>query len=229
MIQFAVVGAGPVGLYVACLLAAAGRDVVVLDESDGATGSRSIGIHPPALEALELAGVAEELLACGSRIENARLMLGADHVGDLPLRDCPGPYSFVLTLPQHETERILCDRLERSRPGALRRGTRVVDVRRQRTDMELLLEDGGSLSCRFVIGCDGRLSRVREALGVPLAGGALKHHYLMADMPEDGMLGEDAAISLGAEGVVESFPLPGQRRRWVARFSVRPDGLTAQD
>lgn len=233
MTEFAVVGAGPVGLYVGCLLARAGRDVVVLDEGYGSSGSRSIGIHPPALEALDAVGVAEEMVACGSRIQTARLLLGTKHIGNLSLAGCPAPYRFVLSLPQHETERILSQRLERLRPGTLRPGARVVGLRREAgidgSRMELVLESGESLTCRFVIGCDGRRSRVREALGVPVAGGALNHHYLMSDVPEDGSLGRDAAISLGAEGVVESFPLPGGRRRWVARFASRPDGLSAID
>lgn len=229
MTEFAVVGAGPVGLYVACLLAAAGRDVVVLDEGERPAGTRSIGIHPPALEALELIGAAEEMVAAGKQIRTARLLLGSEHIGTLSLAGCPAPYRFVLTLPQHETERILCQRLERLRPGTLRLGGRVVGVRRGATDIEMAIEGGEPVRCRFVVGCDGRLSRVREALGVAVEGGALGHHYLMADMPEDGSLGEDAAISLGHSGVVEAFPLPGGRRRWVARFATRPDGRTARD
>ncbi len=229
MIDFAVVGAGPVGLCVGCLLAAAGRDVVVLDEGARPAGTRSIGIHPPALEVLNQIDTAEEMIAAGSRIRSARLLLGAEHIGTLSLAGCPAPFRFVLTLPQHETERILCQRLERLRPGTLQRGARVVGVTRGATGTELAMEDGEPVRCRFVIGCDGRLSRVRDALGVAIEGGALGHHYLMADMPEDGSLGEDAAISLGHSGVVEAFPLPGGRRRWVARFAKRPDGLSAQD
>src|SRR5690606_15783737 len=124
------------GLYVGCLLAAAGREVTVLDArddaasgrtthgrstngrstngrstdgrstddrptDDGPTTSRSIGIHPPALEALEIVGVADEMINLGSRIRTARLLLGAEHIGDLSLASCPPPYPFVLTLPQH--------------------------------------------------------------------------------------------------------------------------------
>lgn len=231
-----VVGAGPVGLYVACLLAAAGRSVTVLEQrglgaagSADAAGSRAVGIHPPALEALAQVGVADELLACGCRIESVRLLLGQDHVGDMSLKGCPGPYRFVLTVPQRVTEGVLEARLETLRPGALRRASTVVGVTARGTGMELELESGERLQGDFVIGCDGRSSLVREALAVAIEGGALGHHYLMADLPDDGSLGRDAAISLGEAGVVESFPLPRQRRRWVARFPTRPDGLTAED
>ena len=46
----AIVGAGPVGLLLACLLAQRGVDVAVFDARSGADGrSRAIGIHPPGL------------------------------------------------------------------------------------------------------------------------------------------------------------------------------------
>ncbi len=227
MTQFAVVGAGPVGLYVACLLAAAGRDVTVLDEGDGGTGTRAIGIHPPALEALEEVGVAAELVASGCRIESARLLLGRESLGQLSLGALPGRFRFVLTLPQHVTEALLERRLEELRPGALRRRARVASVSGREGAMELRLEDGKAVRTGFVVGCDGRSSRVRQALGVPVTGGALDHHYAMADVPDDGALGRDALIALCREGVVESFPLPEGRRRWVVGFAKRPEGASA--
>lgn len=254
MTDFAVVGAGPVGLFVACLLTAAGREVVVLEQDDGArqsgaaghsgaagphqpyasrggeqgTGrSRAIGIHPPALEALATVGVAAELIDLGVPIHSARLMCGADHLGSLSLRECPEPYPFVLSLPQHATEDVLFRALERQRPRSVSFGARVVAVRQRPASMELVLADGSVLQTGFVIGCDGRSSRVRESLAVPVIGGALDHHYVMADLPDDTSLGYEAAISLSRQGVVESFPLPKRRRRWVARVPRRHDQATA--
>ena len=47
-----VVGGGPVGLFLAALLAARGVDVRVWERRDEPpTGSRAIGIHPPSLDA----------------------------------------------------------------------------------------------------------------------------------------------------------------------------------
>jgi 2-polyprenyl-6-methoxyphenol hydroxylase-like FAD-dependent oxidoreductase len=45
----------------------------------------------------------------------------------------------------------------------------------------------------------------------------------MGDVDDETDLGDRAAIFLGDEGLVESFPLPGGQRRWVARRSIDGD------
>jgi 2-polyprenyl-6-methoxyphenol hydroxylase-like FAD-dependent oxidoreductase len=227
MSRIAVVGAGPVGLFLACLLTGSGHEVTVLERRLGRAGdrqddSRSIGIHPPALEALDLVGAAGPLVECGVAIRRARLFLERRHLGTLSLEGCPPPYPFVLSLPQGVTEGVLEERLERLAAGALRRGGAVAGVREAADGVVLELADGRTLEAEFVVGCDGRSSRVRESLAIPLhAPPSRRHHYLMADLVDSGELGAEAAIWLGRAGVVESFPLPGGRRRWVARTATR--------
>ncbi|MFD1213467.1 FAD-dependent oxidoreductase, partial [Arthrobacter sp. GCM10027362] len=59
-----IVGGGPVGLFLAILLAREGLDTAVLERRQARSPhSRAIGIHPPALEALDDAGAAAGLLA----------------------------------------------------------------------------------------------------------------------------------------------------------------------
>ena len=225
-LPFLIVGAGKVGLLLGCLLAGAGREVLVLERTQAPTGTRSIGVHPPALEALAQAGVAAEFVERGRRIERARLFVDDHRIGDFSLGSCPAPYRFVLTLPQHLTERVLERRLCELQQGALRRGEEVVGVKRSGEAIEVRLASGESLRTGFLVGADGRSSRVRAELGVPVAGGSTGDHYLMADLPDDGALAGDAAIFLTRTGVVESFPLPDAQRRWVARLPRRPEGAS---
>ena len=51
----------------------------------------------------------------------------------------------------------------------------------------------------------------------PFPGNAYPDTYLMGDFADSTELGADAGIYLTDVGLVESFPLPGGKRRWVAK------------
>ena len=84
MIDVAIVGGGPVGLYLAALLLQEGVGVRVLEQRlERDSHSRAIGIHPPALAALDRAGVAPELAAGGVAIRRGRAYSGGRLVGTM--------------------------------------------------------------------------------------------------------------------------------------------------
>ena len=213
-----IVGAGPVGLFLACLLGQRGTHVQVLERRGAASrGTRSIGLHPPALEALASIGLADPLLDCGVAISSARVYDGGRYLGSLSLAACPGPFPFVLSLPQAVTERLLEERLARLAPGALRRGAEVESVRAG-AGAEVRLREGERVTADLLVACDGHGSRSRRDLRARTHHLPSSHRYLMADVEDTSDLGSEAAFFLASNGVVESFPLPGNRRRWVARL-----------
>lgn len=227
MSRITVVGAGPVGLFLACLLARNGHEVTVVERRrEPQVGSRSIGIHPPALEALDRVDAAGPLIRYGVPITRARLYLDRKELGALSLASCPPPYRFVLSSHQGVTEAVLEERLEGLAPGAIRRGMELEALHRHGSGVLLELAGERTLEADFVVGCDGRSSSVRQALGVDVEVRPHSDHYLMADLPDDSDLGTDAAIYLTGSGVVESFPLPHGRRRWVARTDARGETAT---
>lgn len=68
-----IVGAGPVGLLLACLLTQDGLRVVVCERrADADTRTRAIGIHRPGLDALEAAGLGTEVRAEALRLDGER-------------------------------------------------------------------------------------------------------------------------------------------------------------
>jgi 2-polyprenyl-6-methoxyphenol hydroxylase-like FAD-dependent oxidoreductase len=222
MTQALIVGGGPVGLYLALVLHAEGIDVSVFErDASPRRGSRSIGVHPPAIELWDELGLANELIACGVRVRRGRAFGEAGELGSIEFDDCPPPHRYVLAVPQHETERILRDALVARSPGALELGT-VVGVVPCRDDVavRLLRPDGRELVRRgaVLIACDGRRSAVRNLRGIQFDGATYPGGYAMADFPDETALGDDAAIYLDRSGLVESFPLPGRIRRWVVRL-----------
>lgn len=230
MSEFVIVGAGPVGLFLATLLAGSGREVTVLERAlEVNAHGRSIGIHPPALEALAQAGVAGSLVSRAAVIRRARVFVEGREPRSVELAACPPPYPFVLSLPQGETERQLEERLAQLAPTALRRGCRVSAVERAGGNHQVRLESGEVVSGGVLLGCDGRDSLVRSRIPVTTRGRAHRHHYLMADLPDEGasvLTGSEAGLFLDRRGVVESFPLPHARRRWVAKVRRRPASPT---
>ncbi|MDO4263817.1 MAG: FAD-dependent monooxygenase, partial [Deinococcus sp.] len=81
MLDVAIVGGGPVGLYLGGLLAQAGLDIAVLDRRTQAPPhSKAIGIHPRALHGFGRLGVLEPMRAAGVTIRRGLLLGGGGRV-----------------------------------------------------------------------------------------------------------------------------------------------------
>jgi 2-polyprenyl-6-methoxyphenol hydroxylase-like FAD-dependent oxidoreductase len=257
MRDVAIVGAGPVGVFLAAALAQQGIDVVVFERRAGEhVHSRAIGIHPPSLESLESVGVAERVIAGGVRIDRGILRIDGETRAHLDFADAGGRFPFVVSLPQVETERILRARLAELAPDALRTGATVERFERRAGGVTLLVRQGEPVrghgpagarmagpgvpaegqppapskrlgvervSARLVIGADGPRSVVRAAARLPDTLHVYPYRYLMGDFADDTGEGPSALLHLHPEGIVESFPLPNGRRRWVTHLPERSD------
>ncbi|WKK72435.1 NAD(P)/FAD-dependent oxidoreductase [Rathayibacter oskolensis] len=239
-----VVGGGPVGLFAGALLAAEGLDVQVWERRTAVpAGSRAIGIHPPSLDAFAAIDAAAPILAEGVRVREGVARSRGRILGTLSFARASRTHPYVVTLDQHRTEQILRDRLGASAPGALRTGVAMTGLQRSRDHVDVTgtARDGGPVSLRasFVIGADGARSTVRELLGITTSGRDYPDRYVMGDFadPEPASRESSALVDVGPDGVVESFPLPGGRRRYVVlrgaaelrdpAESVDPEAATA--
>lgn len=221
--RVAIVGGGPVGLFLALSLAQAGVAARVFERrSLRRASSRSIGIHPPSLELLGKLGLADAFVARGVQVRSAVAHGERGPLGTLAFDRCAPPYRYVLALPQATTEALLRAALDERAPGCVE--TReVLGAECKGREPAILRIAGVGLapeerrSYAVIVGCDGKHSAVRRSLGIEFAGGDYAGDYAMADFPDATTLGPTAAIYLGRHGLLESFPLPGGRRRWVAR------------
>ncbi len=213
-----VVGGGAVGLFLGCRLAQLGLSCRVLERrAEPTPHSRAIGIHPPALELLAELGVAEAFLREGVRVTRGHAFAGTRRLGTLEFSACRPPYRFILTLPQPRTEAILAARLRELAPEALTLGAEVAGLKVGAEGVTVTLVGGDTLRAHYLVAADGKESRVRHLLGIPFGGGPYPDTYLMGDFTDTTTLGSDAGLYFTHAGLVESFPLPGGVRRWVAK------------
>lgn len=229
MTDVVVVGGGPVGLYLAALLLQEGVRVKVLEQrlcKDAHT--RAIGVHPPALAALDRVDVASGMVSEGVRIRRGIAISAGNIVGSMSFSPVSDRFPFVLALPQYRTEALLEERLLALDGTALVRGARVSGIKHDGARVTLDVERsgtkgsgvaGGTVTAGLLVVADGARSRMRGLLGIPARTRTYPDHYVMGDFADSGVYGQDAVLFLEASGIVESFPLPGDVRRWVVRVS----------
>ncbi|TDW29359.1 FAD-dependent oxidoreductase [Cryobacterium psychrophilum] len=225
-----IVGGGPVGTMLACVLAVRGLDVQVLERrTEPSMRSRAIGIHPPLLRVLEDIGVGGAVVSRGTHVQEGSVRCDGLDLGRLSFADLPTRYPFIVTLPQYDTEFLLRARFEQLRPGCSRGGVTVTGIREHPDHVEVLTETGESVPARFVVAADGATSRVRDVMRIGWTSLGRRETYVMGDYADTGALGDTAMLFFERGGVVESFPLPGGRRRWVAMTDFLATEATSGD
>jgi len=197
-----IVGGGPTGLALATQLLGSGVRFRIVDRApDRVHESRALVIQPRTLEVLgDLAG---PLVAAGNPAVHVHLH-SRHRTADATLYDVgldDSPYPFLLFLSQAETERILA--------AHLAAGGVPVERGVEYRDGTLVHGDGRRepVSTRYVVGCDGARSTVREAAGIPFTGRAYPHTFVLADLEVDGLTPGAAHVFLSARGLLLFFPL----------------------
>ncbi len=215
-----IVGAGPVGLALANLL---GREQVpcTLIEKHVAphTQSRAIGLTPPSLRLFKQIGVADRMIEAGVPVSVARVYDDRGEAGALRFDGLPGEFPFLLTLPQSDTLRLLREALVACESVTRLPGRELLGLSRKPGRVDATVRSNGAsetLSAAWLVGCDGRYSTTREAGGFACRHRFYTPSFVMADCADSTDWGAEARLFFTRRGSLESFPLPGGIRRWVA-------------
>jgi 2-polyprenyl-6-methoxyphenol hydroxylase-like FAD-dependent oxidoreductase len=130
-------------------------------------------------------------------------------------------FRFVLSIPQHRTESLLEEAILAHPSIRFLRGHHVTDCSEEAGHVAVSgnrVEDGRfRFTGTCVLACDGGKSTVREVLGIPFDGVPNQYAFLMGDFEDTTGWGNQARFIFTARGTVESFPLPGGKRRYVVR------------
>ena len=223
-----VVGAGPVGLFLAAELRRQGVSCRLVERLPEASPfCRALGVQSRTLEILGPLGLAEAARGLGVRVLAANTWQDGQLVGRATLDWGPMPeipYPVFLNLEQNLLEGLLADHL----------ATVGIRVERELSLVEFQQDEEGVtatlaslqgrriLRSRYLVGCDGTQSTVRRALGIPYEGAAYPETWLLADSDVEGCLAPEESHVFHRDGqVLYADPMRGARR---FRFSTRDLG-----
>lgn len=231
-----IVGAGPVGLMLACELRR--RDIAcrIIDKyAQFPSTSRANGLQPRAVEVLDSLGIAEKIVADGYPVEGIRIMQAGTEIARTrtegrmeSARRFDRPYRGVVFANQAVVEKALRDKL-------VELGGRVERQRELRSIAEtadgvvaditdLATGHVEQVKVKWLVGCDGAHSTVRTLLRIPFPGKDYPDQFVQADVYLDTGLSEGLmTLWLNEQGLMAAMPFsePGL---WRLAAQIYPDG-----
>ncbi|MGD0472069.1 MAG: FAD-dependent monooxygenase [Candidatus Velthaea sp.] len=224
-IDVAVVGAGPVGLFLARELIRRGHAVRLFEKNTHQSEhSKALAIMPRTMEVFELAGVVAPFEAAANRVIAASIVSHKRELGRIPFAPHESRYPYVAMVPQDVTERLLHDALIAA-GGRVEYATELVRIDQRNDGATLHLAAAGvesACEARFVVGCDGAHSTVRHLMDVPFAGNEYAQTFLLVDAEISGdQHGDAMQLCPHESGPLAIFPMSVSRRRLIAM--VPPD------
>ena len=166
----AVVGGGPVGMWLAAELHRGGvRPVVLERRAERPPYSKALTIYPRTVEQFAMRGLVDRWLAEGTPVPSSHFALMKNR---LDFSFLPTRYPFTLFLPQRRTEELLEEHLAELGVPYLRRHA-VTGLRQDEVGVELDVDSpGGPMVVRaaYAVGCDGATSVIRAAAGIEFEG-----------------------------------------------------------
>ena len=215
-----IVGAGPVGLFLANECARRGlRWRLVEAHAAQSLQSKALAIFPRTLEILDMAGLAGPFLHVANRVASVAIVSSRRRLAQLRFAPHDSPYPFIAMVPQNVTERLLAAHLA-DIGGSVEYETALLSAVDRGSHVAATLDRKGEhveVTARFVVGCDGAHSTVRHLLDLPFTGSEYEDSFMLADVETNDTLPADELQLCPSEfGPVAIFPMSATRRRIVA-------------
>jgi 2-polyprenyl-6-methoxyphenol hydroxylase-like FAD-dependent oxidoreductase len=222
-----IVGAGPVGLFLANECARHRlRWRLVETHASQSQYSKALAIFPRTLEILDMAGIVAPFLDAANRVTSVVVMSHDRRLAHMSFTPRESPYPFIAMVPQNLSEAMLAGELAR-KGGRVEYETTFISAEQDVDGVSATLDHEGkplTIRAAFLVGCDGAHSVVRRMVNVSLEGGDYDASFMLADIETDDALPADELQLCPSEfGPVAIFPISATRRRIVATID-RPEG-----
>lgn len=219
-----IVGAGPVGLFLANECARRGLRWRILEtRASQSVHSKALAIFPRTLEIFDMAGIVAPFLKAANRVTSVAIITHGRKLAHMQFTPEESPYPFIAMVPQDLTERLLVQELKR-KGGDVQYESSFISAVRHDDYVRVTLDRKGQrqeLTASFVVGCDGAHSTVRHLLDLPFEGARYDASFLLADIETNETLPSDELQLCPSElGPVAIFPMSSTRRRVVATIDI---------
>jgi 2-polyprenyl-6-methoxyphenol hydroxylase-like FAD-dependent oxidoreductase len=215
-----IIGAGPTGLVLALWLTRLGVKVRIIDKAgEPGTTSRALAVQARTLELYRQLDLTEAVVAKGHRIPAVNLWVKGEAAARMAFESVGSsltPYPFLHIFPQDQHERLLIERLGAS-GVAVERQTELISFADGENGVTARLRgpDDEEVGCeaKYIAGCDGARSTVRESIGAGFPGGTYRQIFYVADVEATGPAANgELHVDLDEADFLGVFPLAGQRR-----------------
>lgn len=207
-----IVGAGPVGLMLACLLRRMNVECLVVDRGHGVDPRpRAITLHAPTIELFSDLGLLDSLLGVSIPLERISFHAPGDRVFEGRLDRWDSVVDGYLNSPQPLYQTVLQD--EALRLGAaVVYGAKLTGLRQHPGGVQAEMSGAGTehlVNAAYLVGADGASSAVRRLVGGEMLGdGPVRSYVLMEGDPVQAPPSGETGLYVGGNGMVTLSPLP---------------------
>jgi len=185
-----IVGAGPIGMTAALVLARYGVPSVLIDRKDTFNdGSRAICIARPSMHILERVGAVAPFLEKALGWRFGRSYYRGEQIFQLEMPQPPGEkYLPMYNLQQQYIERFLYDAVAANDLIDMRWQSELASIEPRNDGVSVRIaspEGDYRLNASYLLAADGARSPVRSMLGLRMKGGNYEGRYVIADIRMD--------------------------------------------
>ncbi|WLR94202.1 UbiH/UbiF family hydroxylase [Shinella zoogloeoides] len=216
--DIAVVGAGLAGSLAALAFAESGRSVVLIAPPARAGDGRTTALMDQSIAFLKTLGLWDEIARHAAALETMQIVDGTSRLLRAPpvaFRSSEvGLDAFGYNIPNAPFLAVLDARLA-AQAGIVRLENGVTAANTFDTGVELVLDDGERVMAAFVVGADGRKSKIRESAGIGVRAWSYPQTALVLNFSHERPHGNVSTEFHTESGPFTQVPLPGRRSSLV--------------